>query len=584
MHLGIISHPDPNTDSKVKYFQDYFHYWLQESAWKLDGFPSSHLSLLQRIEFRLKHVQALKQSTYEVIKIYLNNPLFNLKKDPVCKERIEFQNKLRYLKYAFEHKKYTQIDLALCRNFVNDLIIELNGGQGLKDSLYFKIILEEVVSFLKCAHPLPEHSMLISYYAKLISAEYMRVGFDAKDLQSIDGAFHRMLSKSRYSSNTDKFSAQFNKLLQIYLEEKYEKFIIRIDNIKASKNFKFKYDAVVLTNFNLLKIDTCRWDSHYLEKFEEYFNVENSIVAVLSFRYKSYQEAKRKVLLKVRQALGALQYQTKKMNPVINQDTFYRIKGKHMGVNWHSSLLVLQPFSIDRLKKDKFVIPLPKTSNNDLLQKIKESDKIFFRALSDEYLEDAIVHFWRYWENVFSSAEYKGDAPKIIEHLAIILSKNQFYRNHDTLAVFLFDCTINTVMNSNPPLINLSYTFCAGVKHTQKGYRDFIKILATSTQYPFLKKFIARCSKMTPESEFKKGIQFYKLILWELYEQRNFIMHDGNYCPQTLEQIYFYIQRIITQWRTTLFNEIEKGPHNEMEDLIRNLVLNKNGLGRWHTS
>ena len=76
MHLGSITHSDPVTDRKVKYFHDWFHYWLHQSAWKLDRFPDSHLILLQQISFRLEHIQNMPPSTYEVIKLYLRSTLF----------------------------------------------------------------------------------------------------------------------------------------------------------------------------------------------------------------------------------------------------------------------------------------------------------------------------------------------------------------------------------------------------------------------------------------------------------------------------------------------------------------------------
>lgn len=565
MHLGSITHPHPVTDKKVKYFHDYFHYWLNQSAWKLDGFPDSHLSLLQRIAFRLEHLQRIPPSTYEVINLYLRDPLFH-PKDSFCKEGSWHYN-LKTLQKKFTNSKYNKIDVQTCRTLVDDLIKTINGPEGLQDSTYFKKILDDAISYLGCPHELHKHAGEIAYCAKLLAAEFLRVGFDADDLKGINGAFRQMLSnKLNYAKRDDKFKAQFEELLRIYQEEKEDDFLFRIDNIKAPDDFHFNYGDVQLTTLNTFNGDKFLYNGYLLKHFQEYFEVKNSIIAVVRLRYKTFNEAKKRALLAIRQALGAFKYMNQKMDGIINQQIIFHIQGNEMGASSTSTITKIGQITSELLKDNNLTIPLPSVSNPKIQSQITKTANIFFQALTDEYPEDVILHFWRFWESSFNKEE-----KNIISNLARILVLNQLHSSQTTLGNFIYDCAINASTNDKQ-IVNLSYEFCRGFDIEQNGYSVFMEALKISTDYPFLKKQIKRYFGLTQEKEVARMYQFYNTLLWEYYEQRNFVMHDGTYCPQTLERLQLFIRRIVSQWWTLLFNEIEQNPNSTLEEAIENLV------------
>src|SRR5690606_17029159 len=139
------------------------------------------------------------------------------------------------------------------------------------------------------------------------------------------------------------------------------------------------------------------------------------------------------------------------------------INGKGLTAHWSSSVSQIGQFTMGLLDENNFVIPTPNTSRDAILRRIERTDNIFFRALSEDYQDDAILHFWRYWEAFFSNPAYKEgkNGSKIIYDLSRILSLNQARSSQATLGNFIYNCAVNASMNTDPNVVGLSYEFCA---------------------------------------------------------------------------------------------------------------------------
>ncbi|MEZ4941631.1 MAG: hypothetical protein R3D58_12200 [Saprospiraceae bacterium] len=569
MHLGAITHVDPLVDKKVKFFYDRFHHWLHTSIWRVDAPPESHLSLLHRIVNRLEKQNILHPNTKTVIRLYLNNNLFR-KTDPLLKENKSWVEISKKAQVQFEEIGNGAYNIDGYLNLVKDLIVEMNGENGLNDTGYFARSLSEIVSFLTCPHDLPQHIQQIEYYAKILAAEYIRVGFDADDLKGIYGVFQKMLSdKSNYENRKDKFSAQFEKLLHIYQGVNSEKFVLRIDGIKTHDRFRFVYGDVELVTFKSEYIDYSKWQEIFQKQFEKHFNVTDSIIAIVRIDYKSPAEGKRRSLALIKQALGALNSAFPNFNGSIYQSYLFRVGEENVTFNSFRDFTQIGQESEAILKDMGYTIPMPQVNSKVILDQIKMTDKIFYRALSEDYPDDAILHFWRYWEAIFPP---NYEAKKIINVLAKVLSANHLEQNRRLLGQFIFDTCVTSIVNSGKHITGLSYEYCYQYDFHSNGVDDFLEKLKLSTDYPYLKKVIMQYDEMKAESEDKRMHEIYYQLLWELYEQRNSIMHKGIYCLLTIDRLQVFIRGMVSRWRQLLFQELERAPKISLELAIENLA------------
>lgn len=601
--LGNISHPNPIADKKVKYFHDCFHYWLLEGAKKVDGFPENHLTYLERMIFRTQVLHQMHQSTRMAICAWLRQPEFDTENDYFAQTEPIKSLVLKLKKIT--SKTGIDFDLELFRSTNQELIEVLNGETGLDGTKYFHEVLKSVISDLSCLHDLDEHRSEIAIHAKWLVAEFLRLGFDPKELGGINGVFKRILtfgelktSKKPHSvqfplppdlkaqshsasfkkaikkfTDHNSFLKQFEGMLHALQETQAGEMLIRIDDVHITTSgvFYFEYSGVKFLTADQVKADKSRWNQYLIQKFEEYLEEKNSIIAKVPIQFKSAEQAYVKAIYLTKRALEALRYALNdKGGVIVKTPKVIILPDGGLSMNYSiKEEITIRDYDMETLQDFNHTIPAPEKINSKIKAQLGHLDRIFFKGLSCEDPDDMIAHFWQYWELSFNFGKYKGSkkGEKIIMDLSKILSKGMFEIVCTRLGLVIYNYAINNLgTTTSIP------THFYGQEFNWKEPEISVNEIASYTQYPFLLDLINRFKKLTNAGEEARWYSFYSDFLWQLFEQRNLISHQGTYCPATLERLQFFFRHIVTHWQSILYNELERKTYVSIEEAIEELV------------
>ena len=152
----------------------------------------------------------------------------------------------------------------------------------------------------------------------------------------------------------------------------------------------------------------------------------------------------------------------------------------------------------------------------------------------------------------------------------MILANHSFLTSKKRLGLLIYNYAINNYGNEYIGIPTSYYGSSFDYKNPEKTVQE-VKML---TNYPFLKRLIERFEAFDSIADDLWWEKFYSGFLWQLYEQRNFILHNGIYCPATLERLKFFFRSIVVNWQSKLFEELEKVPNSTHQEAVERLILN----------
>ena len=156
LNLASISHVNPLVDRKVKYFHDYFQYFLLDNSKKIDGFPENHLTYLEKMLFRVESLSKMHTSSRKTICNWLEQPEFDTNKDEFSKSSTikPLIQKLKHISRQIGDK----FDLKLFQETATKIIEELNGADKLNGTIYFYKILKYFLMLIYLLNNLQQSS------------------------------------------------------------------------------------------------------------------------------------------------------------------------------------------------------------------------------------------------------------------------------------------------------------------------------------------------------------------------------------------------------------------------------------------
>lgn len=605
----MISNPDPRVDRKVKFFHDSFHYYLLGHAKRVDGFPENHLTYLERMLFRVQTLSKMHQSSRMAICYWLEQPEFDTVNDEFSKN-----SKIKPLVTTLKQISSCigdKFDLKLFQETATKIVEALNGKDGLNGSLFFYEVLKSQISLLTCTHELEDHTEEIMKNSRWLVAEYLRHGFDEKELSGLNSIFRRImkfgelktsstphfvsfplppdlhekrkskkfkLALKKYLENNT-FVAQFEGMLNALQETQNAEIYFRINGIakRGEGDFEFSYSGVSLITTDKIPIDKIRLTGSDKKDFDDYFAAPDTIVAKVPMLFKSKIQAIAIAKFQASRALEALRYAL--------DDDGGTISTSRVIISWlgggadyqinSEKILKIDKHGIETLQKFEKTIPYPENITNETKRYLDRCSRIFFKGLSCENPEDTISHFWQYWETTFGFYEQKdkkkdpNKAEFIIESLSSILSQNCIFDSKIRIGLIIYDYALN---NNGDQLIGIPASYY-GYSFDFKDPEKTVMKIKSYTQYPFLRKLIDRFETLDPNTEKVYWRKFYSGFLWQVYEQRNFIVHDGTYCPATLERLKFFFKSIVDNWQSKLFEELKNTPNSTPQEAIQQLIL-----------
>lgn len=607
--LGNINHPKPHIDRKVKYFHDWFHYYLLKNSKRIDGFPENHLTYLERMLFRMEVLTKMHQSTRMTICAWLNQPEFDTDNDFFSK-KTSVKPLVIQLK-AISSRTGDNFDLNLFRQVTKQIIEEINGKDGLDGSTYFYTVLKSQISLLSCSHELEEHGDEIIRNSRWLVAEYVRQGFEEKELGGLNGIFRRLmqfnllktdpephfvkfplppdLNEKRNSPQFEAgikdlltnnlFTTQFEGMLNALKETKHGTIYFRVDGIRTSteNSFEFNYAGVQFISADKIPFDDLGCSKLIKKDFTRVFLKEKgTIVVLVPISFKSKSQAITMARYQACKALDALRYALAKNGGAISKDRII-IAWSKGGADYHMNgngddLIEIAESDITRLLNSEKTIFYPDNINQEIRNYIDQCNRIFFKGLSCENPDDIVSYFWQYWETAFAyyDAKKPNKAEFIIKSLSSILSKDSAIDLKMYLGLMMHDYANNNSFGNKEIGIPDSYY---GHDFDFKKPEETVEKIKNLTKYPFFESLIERFETIEEKSEDEKWADFFCEFLWQLYEQRNFISHDGIYCPMTLERLKFFFRPIVVKWQAKLFNEFERVPNSTVQETIERLII-----------
>ncbi len=159
-----------------------------------------------------------------------------------------------------------------------------------------------------------------------------------------------------------------------------------------------------------------------------------------------------------------------------------------------------------------------------------------------------------------------SDRFSIIQDLSIILAKNMSEKVRIEFESMIFNYAINNLH----VVPGIKYNDLA--QSDPKNLSGIIHEIAMRTTCPFLQYQTEKLGKLETSEVDYHWAQFYSGLLWQLYEQRNFITHQGIYCATTVDRLQFFFRGVVVRWRTILFNALEQGQFSSPKEVIKYLL------------
>lgn len=336
-YLNNITHPEKKITEKVNFFADYYNFVASqiENSDYLE--IENYLSLIEKIIFQ---IDTNLDNSPKYIDSYLTHPLIQNKN----KYFKEYKNYI-LISELFENYK-TQRNLKLKLKWIKEnpnFKTSLNRFKIELKKVMFKKSLKEIISFLKCIHNISEHKDDLLHNTNILVSEFILTNRSKDDIIETfskiitrnindfpfpnsflnENKDNLEIAKKEYIENRT-FDQQFEGILHFLKEKiKREYFIFRVYNIKAEKNFKFKYDKVTFyhpKHFKLKKIFESIKKDHF---FKDFFDEENMIMAVIKVNAFSHRIAKQLAVNTIKKELYFLDYKCKS-NSLFEKHSFLR--------------------------------------------------------------------------------------------------------------------------------------------------------------------------------------------------------------------------------------------------------------------
>jgi len=585
IHIGQIRHPNKTTDAKAKIFYDYFQNFLSRNEYLLlKNQPlNNHLTILQKIDFRLSNEQ-LSKSSRKVINNLLNNNIFNTGTDRISRKPA-FKTIIKGIKTLLTAEKVLIGELKL---EIEKAVILINDSYDYNKTVYLDKCIDELTSYLSSVHEFSIEKENIIYYTQLISSEFIRHNFQPEELTGSNSLLKKILSNeirvdstSNYTytdfplspeieisrENTDVFNKKVEDFISQrtlsdqlkgivnYLQKNKAPsfFIVRILNADSSEELNIPYGKAEIfsqTHYDKIKSklpENCHFD------LEQFGDKDDCLYIKIPLEYKSRKNGIRKAFSEAENILSYLNYP--------NEAKGFIDRGKIIeifsdGINYNNNYNKLTT-----KQGHEYILDKTNTDEKIYLQ-LSNLDKLYFKAFTSNLMEDKIVNAWRYLEILGDHGRIKNDKKRINELPYILL--NTVKENTQTQ----LDSLIFNLIHNNQEIVNANISRYEYPK-ILKGKID-IQYLKNETDYNFTNELISISENLT--INYADCYKLYKTQFELLYEQRNYILHQSNICPIDIDSFIVYIQILLKRIRKSIFDEVNLSDDANLENVIKQLI------------
>jgi hypothetical protein len=587
-----IQNPEQIVTDKVNYFADVFNYILSNLG--KPSFPNleNHKSILEKIRFQLENYST-HSSKY--INFYFANRYLSLK-DPFIRDyyKTDWQtiNSFKVAGIQQNRKKLLKAIIQLTKIF---------------DKTLFPNALSEIIDCIISTSKLENKRIAykIDYYTPILISEFIFSGFPKKDLQKL---FDKILStkveiqnnkvktdiplptsllKFKYKKpekpelfynkinkylKTRTLKQQFEGIYHLYKNSLKEKtFIFYLNNIKALQPINIQIGEVRFSN--QIKKENIN-EKGIRKEYRAFFNEKGKLFVQISLKENNDIIGKEKAVREINNAINYLNGCLDKKAYLCLDD--FIVKDTDQNIRHNSFLIPLHQEEYEKLSNDN-VYEILKHQNNNLIKKYLELDRIYFYAVSTDFKENKLTNYWRYLESFFESEDY--DSTKIINSLSEILTKNchfQFIMDYNDLAFQILLSSYHKFPTRNNddlnPILEIPGSELHALMYPNPYNNTIQERLNKIINHPFVNQKLKWILTTSLDQQAKLANDFFQDVLFETYEQRNFIEHSGIFYEKSVEKVLFSLPKIARDFRSLIVKELALKEYNSFSEIITSLI------------
>lgn len=565
-----ITHPKPLIQKKVNYFADYYSLVVRQMGKNQEFEIDNILSLIEKMVYQFEKNKIKPKDKVKYIHSYLTNPLLATD-NKYFQEYIPHHSVMSQLFDSY--RKNGKLSDKDEKNFIS----KLNSFRLYLKKQMFDKALKSIISYLRCSHDVSEHKADMQHYTKLIAVELF---FQRKGKADIGEVFGKIMTnditefpfcptfikdnvnnikeaKLKFIANRT-FDQQFEGIKNFRNQQAESKYyIFRVGNVKSDSNIDFELGDVTFYTSGTKKIKSLkkRFDDERKEYMTPFFMEQFQLFAIVSHSSKNVNNHHLEALNKANIAVQTINKECYLSCFIDKHSYLYTSDFKNIGGN-------LRMGPIERhLGKTS----ISKINNSDVHQYLKSkrlrSKKHF---LSHESTHSAaknsgqVDDYWKYAENIIGKP-FKNIFVGLASELLIELEKQH-------IEIHIKNCFDR--LNSDPSFLGMTFDEQQKISYdlyTVENY-DYNLIKAKTTN-----EFIKDLVDFYYTIGAKSNVAYLKRFIEEVYEQRNFIIHDGKHQEKAVLKLNECVSLIFFAFRRKLLDAMIANPKKSFSEIKHDL-------------
>ncbi|HMV07483.1 MAG TPA: hypothetical protein PKL56_11830 [Cyclobacteriaceae bacterium] len=477
--------------------------------------------------------------------------------------------------------------ILLLRAFITDL-----------DKTMFQNALDEIIKVILCKEPLnkPSHGHVekIKYYTPIIVTEFVFSGFTIKELNEL---FKRIFERDikitgdkvetkaplppellEFKNNPEAFyeaskkyldkrnlKQQFEGIYFLFKNSQHERTLVfPLKNVSAYAKIELEYDGVIFSNQLRKKYVTKKTQ----KGFYSFFTGRRRLFAETKVLKGDETGSMLEALSKIRQALMFFNI-THNVEATLDTED-YIIGGDRNFIRKSNFPKIVRDGNSKRFNESKMTTFLDGIDNS-ITKRLIETEKLYFKALSSHSQDERLVSFWRYLECFFDSDNY--DAALIREKISKILSRS----SEVSFAFVNFGLAFHILYNQSsgpslePERFGVTREELWKMLHpglvTDFDFKRAHKLI----KHPYVTKQLKWQIESSTEVKFQSAYEFYSSILFEAYEQRNLIEHNGVFQRKAVQKVLLTLPRMVLKFRNILSRAAKGNRYKSITEMLEKL-------------
>jgi hypothetical protein len=330
-------------------------------------------------------------------------------------------------------------------------------------------------------------------------------------------------------------------------------YVFKIENLFINDELEYKYNgiSILAPSSNKMKKITPRDIRKDFLDFKGVFAVQNIKVNSVDIGLNQFISNLKNALNYYNATYGGLISINREKYHIFNRK---EKRGGYMRINTKTTL--------SKVKKARFSYSSEHTlAHKKPSKRVKHLmvlDKVYYKARNETDFSEKIVLYWRYLESLFDyyQKDKYPDKEKslfIIKRVSQILITKEYDYFYGMITVELTNILLN-----NYSLLGLDRNTAISeyiINQLELNFDKFKKF-DKARKNLFIDKEIQKLANYKKRKEFDRSNNFYRAIIFESYEQRNFLIHNFSYFNKSVIKTSLSMDIVIQRLRRIIIESI----------------------------